>query len=192
MVDMDLLAAKAAGLIKPVSTEPDQIAVEGVDTGISCQFGPVQRDAVLKILVLQELLALKNHRNAGRGKHYCGPECRAFAREPATGISWPDFLRDPCMAVGHLVVRLRVDDPPRRVRVVAMKKGRAHGAQIAVSVIGGNDGVADGMDERRVPLRAEAGTAGTGIAGDPVVVLEILGHGYFPRLLRADIVVDPL
>src|SRR5262249_55888301 len=60
------------------------------------------------------------------------------------------------------------------------------------SVVGREERAAQRMEEAGAPLRAEAGATGADRAGDPRIVLHVLGDGEFPRLALAHLAVDPL
>src|SRR6185436_16391971 len=76
--------------------------------------------------------------------------------------------------------------------VVTMIQRIAHTVHVPVRVIGRNDGLADGMDKAGVPLRAKPSTPLTRVFRDPFVVLQILSDDDLPRLLGANLVINPL
>ena len=60
------------------------------------------------------------------------------------------------------------------------------------SSCGGDHRLADGVDEHGVPLRAEPGSAGADVLGEPLVVLQVLGDGDPAGEFLRDLAVDPL
>ena len=59
-------------------------------------------------------------------------------------------------------------------------------------VLGGDHRLADGVDEIGIPLRAEPGSAGSNVLGEPLVVLQILGDRDPAGKFLRDLAVDPL
>ncbi len=95
----------------PVAAQGDEVAVQPQDALVAAGLAPVEGDRVVEPAVLEQLLALEQHRDAGRGQDQRRAERRPLLGEPAGRVARADRLGHPDVAVGHLVVRLGVDDP---------------------------------------------------------------------------------
>src|SRR4030095_9328520 len=120
VMDIDVLAPKTPRLIEPVAAQPNQVAIESVDTRVGIKFRPIERGRVAKVFIFKKLLALKDHGNTGSGKDKRDAESGTLPGKPTSGIARPDFFGHASMTIRHLVMRFRVNHPLLRVAIIAM------------------------------------------------------------------------
>ena len=120
---------------------------------------PVEGDGVVEPAILEQLLALEQHRDAGRRQDERRPERRPLLGPPAAGVAGLDRLGQAHPVVRDVVVRLGVDDPGQRRPAALAGDGRDHVADRALPVVAGLEGRPDAPDEADVPLRTEPGAA---------------------------------
>jgi len=117
---LHVVTCQAGGVAIAVEAQPDQVAVELADARKVVLLGPVEWVLVVEPLVLQELLPLEDHRDAGCGEHQGRAQRRLALGKPVACIARGDLLRDARPAVRHLVVRFGVDHAVERIQVVTM------------------------------------------------------------------------
>ena len=160
--------------------------------GVRGGLAPVERVGVLEPTVLQELLPLEQHRDTRARHHDRAAEHRALAAEPAARVAGPDLARHALLAVGDLVMALRVDDALLDLPVVPVEDRILHREHVAVGVVGGDQVATDVGEETGVPLAVEARAALAGRLAQPRVQVHVLGDHELPGLRGIDRVVDPL
>src|SRR5690606_9731036 len=101
-LDLEAVADQPAGAVIPVVTQAEQIAVEGGDAAEALELGPIEGLLILEPTVLEELLALEDHRDAGSGEDDGGAEGGALLGVDAGGVVGPDLLGHAGLAVGDL------------------------------------------------------------------------------------------
>src|SRR4029077_2934436 len=55
VMDVDLLTTKTARLIEPIAPQPNQVAIEKVDTGVRVKLRPVEGRRVAKVFIFKKL-----------------------------------------------------------------------------------------------------------------------------------------
>ena len=111
-----MLAAQPARGAVAGAPEGDQVVVQAQDAVVGDRLLPVERDGVVEPPVLEQLLALEQHRDPGRGEDQRGPEHRPLAGQPAVRVARRDGLGHADLPVGDVVVGLRVDHPAGTAR----------------------------------------------------------------------------
>src|SRR5690606_17955910 len=192
VVHVNVLAAETGGGVVPVAAQANQVAVELDDAGEAGEPIPLDGVLVVEEAILQHLLTLEDHGDAGAGHDQARAKRGALLGVPAVGVAGPDLFGDARPAVGDLVVGFGVDDAGEGVAAVAVADGVAHGVHVAPLVVGADDDVADRVDERGGPLGVEASPAFGRRLGEPGVLLEVFGDADLPGLSGSDLVVDPL
>ena len=83
----------------------------------------------------EEFLALKDHRDAGRGEDEGGTEGRPLLRCPTLWLGGINFFGHTRLPVGDLIVALGVDYALKAIGVIAMPDGVGNCIQVARLVV---------------------------------------------------------
>ena len=135
---------------------------------------------------------MKNHGYPGRGEGEHGTKRGAFPGGITVSYAGVDFARQTSFAIGHFVMRFRIDDPAECIVLVAAAEGGDHLIEVALLVLGHEETGPDRMYECTIPLRAEAGTSAARVLHQPGIVAQILGDRDELRPRLAKFIVEPL
>src|SRR5271156_3701940 len=125
------LALQSGGVAEPIAAQANHVPVHRKDAAERLLFRPVQRLRVAEISALQELLPLKDHRNARGGENEHSAQGRALLRKITSGITRPDFFGNTGLAVGVFVVGLGVDNAFERIGIVVVADGVTDGISVS-------------------------------------------------------------
>ena len=171
--------------------ERDEVAVEAQDPVVRARLGPVQADLIVEPAVLEQLLALEQHRDAGRGQHQRRPEGQ-HASSPTScrrrpGRSPPGRGSGRWRPRRATRCRSRVPAAPPdlspRIAVTTSSMSRAPSSDATTAP-------RTRWTNSTVPLGAEAGAALVGRCDQGRIVLHVLGDRDLPRLAGPDLVVS--
>jgi len=190
MAGVEPRAGQTASHARAVQPQPDQVTIHADQPAELVGLVPIERHGVFEPSVLEKLLALKQHRDAGRGQHQGRREGAPLLRRPAGGVLRIDLRRHPRLAVRHLIMGFAVDHPLERVTVVAAFDRAANPIQRALFVTGGDHRRTYWMHEASGPLRGKAGAPLVDRQSDPVVVAQILSDQQPSRETLADFAAD--
>src|ERR1700761_8458374 len=108
---------ETARIAVEVAAKMDEVAVHTIDAAEVLELRPIERLVLVEPAIFKELLALEQHRKAGRGKDQPREKGGAFLGEVASGVVGLNFLRHARAAIGDAVVRLAVDHPLQELAV---------------------------------------------------------------------------
>ena len=188
VVDVQPAPGQAPGEAAAVQPQVDQVGVEPRDALEVVIALPIQRHVVAEPAAFEELLALEHHRDTRRGHHQRRPDRRALLRRPTGRVRGLDLLRDTRPPVGHLIVRLGVDDALHRVAVVVADRVSER-LDRALRIVRGDQLGAHRVHEGGVPLCVETGAVLV-VLSDLGVLVQVFGDHDAPRELAAHRIGD--